>query len=44
LEFELHFIELNFYQLEHHNTINDLARDLALIAYGLLGEVDTVWT
>jgi hypothetical protein len=40
----LYYFELNFYQLEHHNTINDLARDLALVAYGLLGEVDKFWT
>lgn len=36
--------EASFYQLGHHNNIDDLALDLALVAYGLLGEVDKLWT
>jgi hypothetical protein len=44
LEPVLFLFELNFYKSDCHDTISDLARDLALVAYGLLGEVDKVWT
>jgi hypothetical protein len=44
LELVLFLFESNFYKSDRHDTISNLARDLALVAYGLLGEVDKVWT
>jgi hypothetical protein len=40
----LYPFDFNFFKTVNYNTINDLARELALVAFGSLGEIDKLWT